>query len=446
MAISFTIKNLDEMFRASPIEPVIINDLPNKTEEDRKAFMRLTEERFSSDIISIKPICRCGSWGGEHRLGQIAPCCGYPVTKIIEGDLIAKVWFRRPGTPEGFTVEKLINPMIWIFLSERFKKGKFKVLNWLTDRNYRCPGKEPACIQDMRNTGIERGYNFFVQNFWEITKYLLNHPDFRSKIGNANTMQSILDMLEVTNENEDPLIEVLEMYKENIFSDYIPLINKGLIVLEPHSSGLWGEKSVSDIKDVMNTMVSIDADFYDRSVTTLENRTGRIMSMLTEYYMAIFKTNFDPKEGLPRRHLGATRTNMSFRTVMTSHDGVQGYDEIWMPWCVGVICMSMHLQRYLMDRSEPYGGMTHNEALDFLNRHIYVYHPTIDELLQRLISEARGGYIDIMVQRNPSLMQGSMELLRGTKFKTDPEDCTTSVSDLVAGAMNLDYDGRSNKP
>ncbi len=45
--------------------------------------------------------------------------------------------------------------------------------------------------------------------------------------------------------------------------------------------------------------------------------------------------------------------------------------------------------------------------------------------------------------QKPSLMQGSAQALRLTKFKTDPKDQTVSVSDLIATAPNADYDGRS---
>ena len=49
------------------------------------------------------------------------------------------------------------------------------------------------------------------------------------------------------------------------------------------------------------------------------------------------------------------------------------------------------------------------------------------------------------LDNKPSLMQGSAQLCRITKFKTNPNDQTVSMSDLIATAMNADYDGRSLK-
>lgn len=402
MPTSFRIKDLDQMFRESKIEPVIINDLPYRTEEDRDAFSRLVESRFSSDIVSIRPTCRCGQLVGEHRLGQTCPSCGFVVSRVIETDLVPRLWFRRPGPKGKPVVEKLINPMIWIFLDQRLTKGQFKLLNWLTDRNYRCPGKMPPWVDELKEAGIERGYNFFVRNFWEITRYLLSRPEFKAKGGMQSPVYGISEMLGMPTGANDPLIEVLERYRDVIFVDHIPIINKSLVILEPSSTALYGDQSVPDIKDALNTMVSIDVDFYDKSVAAVENRTGKILAMLTAYYRTIFKTNYNPKEGIPRRHLGATRTNKSFRTVMTSHDGVQSYDEIWMPWCVGIVTMGMELTKYLMDRKEPYGGLTHNEAIGFLTEHIYQYHPMLDEMLQRLIAETRDGWLSVLIQRNES--------------------------------------------
>ena len=441
MPTIFRVKDLDAMFAHSPVEPIIINDLPNRTEEDRQKFDDLTESKFSSDIVSMMPSCKCGHTTKLARLGEVCDECGTPVQQLLEPEIFPKLWFRRPGPPEAPLVERFINPIIWIMLEQRLTKSGFKVLHWLTDRNYRHAGKTPDVIYALQQMGVQRGYNFFVQNFDELVNYLLNCPEFKTGRGVTNHATVFSEMLGIENDNVDPLQELLKRCRDVIFCDHLPIINRSMVVLEVHSSAIYGEKSVIDIKDVLNTMHGIDTDFYDKSKETLENRTGRIMAMLSGYYQALFKINFDPKESIPRRHLGATRTNLSFRTVMTSHEDVEDYDVIHVPWSVSVVTLTMHLQRFLMDRKQQYGGMTHNESLNFLYSHVHQYHPMLDELFQRLIGQSKYGFLSVIQQRNPSLMQGSMQRLRWTKVKTKIDDYTTSCSDLIANSMNLDYDG-----
>lgn len=42
----------------------------------------------------------------------------------------------------------------------------------------------------------------------------------------------------------------------------------------------------------------------------------------------------------------------------------------------------------------------------------------------------------------PSLMQGSAQVVRITKVKTNPHDTTVSMNDLIATSQNADYDGK----
>ena len=47
-----------------------------------------------------------------------------------------------------------------------------------------------------------------------------------------------------------------------------------------------------------------------------------------------------------------------------------------------------------------------------------------------------------MLNRNPSLHRGSIQAVRITRIKTDPDDNTLSMSYLIAKSFNADYDGR----
>jgi DNA-directed RNA polymerase beta' subunit len=191
-----------------------------------------------------------------------------------------------------------------------------------------------------------------------------------------------------------------------------------------------------DINNTLNTMLSIDRDYYDKNQSTIENRTAKIMAMITDYYHNIFRSNLSPKEGLLRKHLGGARGNHGFRAVITSHEDVAHHDEIYIPWCVGVTVFRQHILNKLMNRNHRHGGLTHNQAVGLMMGHVYKYHPVLDAILKELIAEAPGRGIVCMIQRNPTLPQGSAQLVYIPKVKTDPNDQTVSISDLIATSMN----------
>lgn len=429
MPLFLELLSMDEMFHGSKTPPIILNDLSSKTEEDREYFNSLVQDRYTTDVVSVMPQCNCGELKGEHLIGELCDNCSTTVRQSIEDDVAPTLWFRRPNN-----VERLINPIIWIMLDKRFTKSKYRILVWLTDRNYNPNIKRPLIIDEMIAAGIPRGYNSFVQNFDAIMTYLFNHNEFSVK-KNASTGMFI-DMLEITHPSGDPLQQLIAENRNRIFSDYIPVLNKSLVVLVQHATGIYIDNTFVGIKDTVNTMLSIDKDYYNKSPMSVENRTGKILMMLCDYYSNLFAKNLSPKEGLPRKHNYGTRTNMSFRAVITSHEAIHDHDEIWIPWGVGVTVFQLHILNRLMRPSKDSVGMTHNEALGLIYEHVHRYHPLLDQILKELLAGSPGGSIKCMHQRNPSLMAGSAILVRITKVKPDPGDQTVSMSDLVATSMN----------
>lgn len=428
MPLYLELVSLDAQFHNSVKEPIIINDLQSKTEEDREYFKSLIRETYSSDMVTVLPQCHCGELKGEHVIGEVCDLCNTVVRQNIEADVAPSLWFRRPEN-----VEKLLNPIVWVMLSNRFTRSKFKILNWLTDRNYNPNIKVPDIVHKMVADGVPRGYNAFVQNFDSIMEYLFNIKDFKLKKGATNF---IMDMLGITHPSSDPLQQLIIDHRDILFSDYIPIPNRSLLVLEKSALGTYVDDTTFDIHDTLNTMLSIDRDYYDKTQISIENRTAKILSMLTEYYMDLFRKNLSPKEGLIRKHVYGSRGNHGFRAVITSHEEIHDHDEIWIPWCVGVTVFRQHILNKLMRRDLPYGGLTHNQAIALMMEHVNQYHPTLHAILNELIHNSRNGKISLLIQRNPTLMQGSAQLVYITKVKTNPEDQTVSMSDLIAVAMN----------
>jgi DNA-directed RNA polymerase beta' subunit len=181
-------------------------------------------------------------------------------------------------------------------------------------------------------------------------------------------------------------------------------------------------------------MASIDRDFYDKSLNTIENRTVKALAELSRYYGELHKNELSLKEGQFRRHVFGSRTFFSFRAVISSITGIHKYDRIEVPWWVGLTAFRPHLLNKLLKL-----GIDHNQAVGLLLGHIHSYHELLDQLLQELIDESPDKGIPVAMNRNPSLLQGSIQKVRISKFKTNPLDLTVGVPITIVVSPNADF-------
>lgn len=363
--------DFNRMFSQLTEPPIIINDIINNSEEDKENIKELVTTRFSSDMITLLPSCRCGITKGEFSIGVTCGFCNSVVKSSIENDIEPSVWFRKPNG-----VSKLISPIIWIMLKNRFTKSGFNIIHWLTDTTYRADVKQPLLINKMLESKIQRGYNNFVENFDSIMDYLFSLKDFKK-------------------EGEDFLRILLQTQREVIFADYIPIPNKSLLIVEKTNVGIYVDSIIIKAIDVIEMLVSIDKNFYDQNPRVKENRTAKAIAKLSDFYEQFFKENLGSKPGQFRRHIFGSRTNFSFRAVISSLTDTHQYDEIHVPWGIGLTAFRPHLINKLLRC-----GYDLNSAIGLTLGHVEKYHPLLDELLKKIISESPHGGLPVILQRN----------------------------------------------
>lgn len=403
-----------EIYENLPETPIIINDLSTNTQEDREYIDDLIMTRCSTDMLSILPSCRCGKTKGEYIIGTICEYCNTPVKSKIEQDIHPLVWFRRP-----MGVAPLISIAVLNMLKNKFKVTGYDIIDWLIDTTYVSSKKIPPVLNAITDAGIQRGYNFFVNNFDNIMEILFSMKIFRVK-GNK----------------PDELYELIKRDRHLVFSDYIPLPNKTLFIVEDTSTGRYVDATIVDARDAINTITSIDKKFANSSSRVRENRTAKALLRLAKFYSNFAAQKISPKKGLIRKHVIATRSHFCSRAVITSITKPHKYDEIEMPWSIGLTLFRVHLLSKLMRI-----GFSYNGALGLLIEHVNKYHPLLDKLLDELIEEAPNKRIPITHQRNPSLHQGSLQLMYISKFKKNPEDVTVGTPITNVKAFNADFDG-----
>lgn len=418
MPVILAIEDNKKLFESLRNPPIILNDLKCNTEVERQAVQEMLFLRFQgTDTVSIVPSCRCGATKSEDLIGHVCHVCGSKVESVFEESVEPQVWFR---SPKGCA--PLINLTVLNLLRARFKVSGFNVIQWLIDRNYRPTAKRPLIINKIE-ADLPRGYNEFYENFDMIINYLFSLRAFKSKNPHG----------------EDDLLKLLKMLKEqglNIFSDYIPVPNKSVFVIEGTNVGVYGDLNVVMAMDAIQSMVSIDADFYDQRITVKINRAIKAMIQMTDFFQNYLKYA-GKKPGEFRKHIYATRASYTFRTVITPLTGIHQYREMRPSWGATVGVFRQDLLNHLFKM-----GFSYNDALARISAAIYKLDPLIESILEGIFKEGRkNGGLTMVAQRNPSLLQGSVQDNMAPDFKRDPEDTTTAVSILNCVLWNADFDG-----
>ncbi len=404
----------DESFFNLSEPPILINELSINTDEERKQIEDLIVSRYTTDFISLLPSCRCGATKGKFSIGTSCSVCNTKVTSVIEDEVQPIVWFKRP---DG--VSKLINIEILIMLKERFTKTGFDIIEWIMDVNYKPHVRTPKILIKLQEANLPRGYNNFVENFDTILDYLFN-----------------LKALQPSKKQFINLRELIRDNKDKIFSDYLPLPNKTLLIIEDTDIKKYLDPNILKAKDAILMLVSIDKDVYDQTTRFKENRVSKALNKLSDFYHEFFKNNLGRIKGQFRKHIFGTRTNFSFRAVITSITEPHNYNDLHIPWGIGLTVLEPHILNKLIKI-----GYNLNSAKSLILGSIEKYNKLLDSILEELIEESPEGGVPCLFLRNPSLLAGSIQRLSIVRVKKDSRDKTISFSDLISSSYNADYDG-----
>ncbi len=420
MAIYLELVNFDESFKRLIKPPIILNELRFYSESERSNLIKKFLTEYSTDKISTLPQCECGNLVGEYLIGNECNLCHSVVVNNNEADIEPIFWLRSP-----VGVAKLINPVVWYMLRRRFKAEKINIIDYLTYTKHDEPKFPGRVLNRIRELGIQRGYNHFVENFDYIISNLFEMSEFRKG----------------TKRQTDYLPMLLEKYRDCIFSDHIPIPHKDLFVIEKVKNSSYMDKTSQNAIAAFNLMAGIDKKLAEKSVITRMDRTVKALTMISDYYVEFYKTYLAPKEGILRHHIYSTRTHFTFRAVISSLTTPNKYDEIHIPWGVAIGSLKIHILNKLMKL-----GMNHNDALGFIYRSINEINPIMEKILDELIDESPNKKIPCLFNRNPTLLMGSVQKLYISKIKKDLNDNTIGLHILLTGLYNADFDGKKFTP
>ena len=378
MTIYQELVDFDDLIKKSSVEPIIINDLVDDSIDRKEYIKSIITTRYGGDMVSLIPTCHCGTVTGAFSINTVCDICHRPVRSTVEQEIEPSVWFRKPtGT------EALINPAVFLMLRKRFSKVNFDLIRYITDSSYKPPEKRSVEIDRVINSGLTRSYNNFIRNFDEIMEFLFSLKTFQIKT--QEKKYNDVDYLQL----------LIKEQRNKLFSNYIPLPNRSLLIIEKTNLGIYVDNTIISAIDAIQMLVGIDITYRDQKVRAKENRTSKALCKLSDFYFDYFKNTLSPKEGHFRKHVYGTRTNFSFRAVITSIIEDHRYDEIHIPWGVGLTVLRPHIVNKLLRR-----GFSLNAIIGLINGHIEKYNPLLDDVLKEIIAESKYGGLVAILQRN----------------------------------------------
>jgi len=409
--IAFSIHDHDRAFHSLPFTPIILNDVPARTKEERDALNAMIMTTYDhTDTLDSIPSCSCGHLSYGYNLGQLCPKCNTRVEAAGDQEIVSNVWFRAP---QG--VHSLVNPMLWMILSPLMTGSRFNVLQWFCAPLMEDPPesnkKASMIMHRLMKTGIPRGLNNFIAHFDDIA-------------------EAILTLL--PRQERESMQTFFTVYRDRFFPQHLPMPNKIAFVMENTATGTYADTAIREALDAARTITSIDEETY-ANVRRLEGKITSIINSLASYYSDMFGDPFSKKEGLLRNTVFGGRTPFAFRSVIVSESGVHDYEQIKIPYSQAVTMFKVHLLNKLYKK-----GYTHRDAWEYIDRHTITRDALLEELLYEIFQEAPGGKgVRCLWVRYPTLARGSIQALH----INDISDNVSSLSVLCTRAPNADRIG-----
>lgn len=384
MAITQRYLNLNSYFRSTEGPKIIVNDLSYFSMEDLNTInTTLMTVYGNSETISTKPQCDCGNLSGRYLVGKLCQDCGTTCTEPHD-KIKPLLWLKTINDDIKF-----LNPSFWLSLTRLFHK-KLDYLRYLCDSKYNPPVELPEHVVGVKNllNGV-RDYWNTMQHIPNILVYLLNHSKFKDPEKQIAVKS---------------LIDIYNNHKDDLFSNFIPIINKKLFVVENTTKGKFINLASSDIIDVAMTWLKVCSE-GEISAKRLSNTMGSVLSNLANLYNTYFNDYIVTKTGMFRKHVYGARSHFTFRNVIVSVPGRHEHDGLVVPWVVGLTAFRPHVLNKLVKR-----GYTFKEASNMIYKGIKNYNQVLSDILDELIAEAPGGKIRLLSHRNPRKLGHTLEI------------------------------------
>lgn len=418
MAHYLRVRDFDKEFENLSTTPIIINDHPNDTKEDRDKLSELLYTVYDKvESLSPIPVCspRCKTLQGGHNVGTECPVCKNVVVSHSDKALESVVWIK---VPDGIT--NLVNPLLWSILSKTLTTSGFNALLWLCDPRHKDPPhsnkKAQKIVGSFIKLGLPRGLNSFIKNY----------DKFKVPIVNQFTKGRARQNMILFN----------EQYKDVFFPTHVPLVNKIAFVVEKTHTLTYTDIGIRHAMNAARTMADIPV-LTKRDLRKLESHISAALDSLSQYYIYMYHKPLFDKKGIVRHNVIGAKLAFTERSVIVSAGTTanEPYDGVTLPYGALVNMLQPKIANKLAN-----SGMSNKRYMRHLFLHNDDHDPVVTNIIEDLLENSNNGRgIGDARTRYPTLSRLSTALLRIHGITKD-SNCSTLHPCSVRG-YNADYDG-----
>ena len=365
--------NLNDYYLQTTGDKIILNDIKYFSMEDRERINRALITVYDDNTISLIPSCDCGETKGAYLLNMKCDKCS-TIVRNPHDKTDPLIWMHRLEE-----MPKFLSPHFWLMMRNVMGK-KIDAMRWLSDTSYN-PPDIPDFLKIIQASfdGFERSYPYLVSNIINILNFLKSQSSFKTK----RKSEIINGLIELYIKNE-----------ETLYSDWLPMVNKKLFIMENTSKGRYTDLGIADVIDTTLQFIKT-VNEPKLTYNKKSNCMARTISDLTTIYSYYYKEYLSSKLGIFRKHIFGARGMFTCRAVCVSISGPHKHNEIHLPWCIGVTALRPHIINLLAKRY----CYSYKEINYKLQRAVSNYDKEIDECLEILLKESNGG-IPVLMQRN----------------------------------------------
>jgi len=398
--------------------PVILN-LEDLSHPD---YIERLNDLISSDGAGADYVakCQCNNLEGNNRLGMRCPICHTEVevtTLLDEDHLICRNWLSCPKElPNGWLAPKIyLNLAEWLTYDKRRR-------NYLDD----ILDVETPIPFELSDVVTGKGFNYLYDNFDRLMDYFINNHPIISKKPDTAAMKLWL-----------------ELYRNQIFCHYVPILNSALSPYDKESAGASHKKRYTDTTadNIRRAAISLSRLHYSTKrknrLYMAEQTAYKAFKDIVAYVEESTKKYISHKKAIPRTHIFGSRFHLSFRAVVTPIVKPHLPDHLHVPMKLAVSTFRVHIYNKLFHNLK----LDINTAVEKINRAMQIVDPDIVKILNELIEESPFPGIPCLWDRPPSIRDGSVMLKYITEIKEDINDSTISITPIDVALPNADFDG-----
>jgi len=397
-----------------------IDSVESYDKNNDKILHGLQSEFFGTDFgddyaFQERYSCKCKKYIGKMYEGEICDVCGTSV-EYSDTDLTKTGWIIL----SSFSV---ISPIYYAKLTDALGSsggekvlGKIINVEVLDEESVEC--MEKFNMEKKKHPFINKGTIWLKEHLWEV-----------------------LDYYEKKKPSKVKLFKELKEDIGLIFTSCIPVYSS---LLRTELPGITGHKlyklkintSYQSVIRIANFVNSI-SDYSPEMLMSIDIQLAAIQKELTDIFTEVYK-ELTGKKGIILSKVMGGRYNFAARNIIVSSSGRLRADEIEVGYVV-----FMELFRYeIINFYSKIQNCTIVEASNVWKKGLTHFNPTLYNIMQHMTTDKKcSKYLNVIINRNPSIDYGSFMFMRIVKVKPNIDDKTLTIPSNCLKPMNADFDG-----